>query len=140
MFSNPEKCIKLLIVMGIVQSTLGLSSKCGLSNAIVQIITTKIDLPGRPIHVVVTGDKYIGKSSIVNQMVRNKRFKQNITATKIAISPTVKVSSYSMTINNRGVAEIVGKLQAIKKCDLMINMLSFVLKNNFSIYHQISVQ
>lgn len=88
---NPEKCIRLLIILGVVQSTLGLNAIFD-ARAVHQIVSTKVSIPGRPIHLAVTGDKYIGKSTIVNHMVRNKRFQQNATASKITISTSLKIT------------------------------------------------
>ena len=89
MCSNPQKCLKLLLMLGVVQSTLGLNSSLD-RNSAAKLFEKKLEVLDRPLHIVVTGDKYIGKSSIVSHLVRNKRFQQNATASKVLIPSTSK--------------------------------------------------
>lgn len=89
MCAHPHKCLKLLLMLGVVQSTLGLNSSLD-RNSASALFEKKLDVLDRPLHIVVTGDKYIGKSSIVSHLVRNKRFQQNATASKVTIPSTSK--------------------------------------------------
>ena len=93
MCAHPHKCLKLLLMLGVVQSTLGLNSSLD-RNSVSALFEKKLDVLDRPLHIVVTGDKYIGKSSIVSHLVRNKRFQQNATASKVMIPSTSKKVSH----------------------------------------------
>jgi len=80
--------------LAFVQSTHGLNTVYN-PGSIQQIISIKVDIPGRPIHIAVTGDQYIGKTTIVNHIVRNrgsrKIIKQHATASKLTLSTSLKV-------------------------------------------------
>ena len=91
MCTSPEKCVRLLVVLGIVQSTLGLNAPLT-AKSLTQIVSRAASIVDRPFNIAVTGDKYVGKSTIVNHLVRNERFQENATAAKIALSNSQKVS------------------------------------------------